>query len=71
MKTILKNATNSPCVRAQELFEQQWKENAARTDRMFAVLMIVQWLGAIVTALIISPRAWDESHSHVHQHVLL
>jgi two-component system sensor histidine kinase/response regulator len=71
MHTIVKDTRNTASARAQELFDQQWEENAARTDLMFAVLMIVQWLGAIITALVISPRAWNGSQSHVHPHVWL
>jgi PAS domain S-box-containing protein len=38
---------------------------------MFAVLMVLQWLGAIIAALAISPRTWNGSESHVHPHVWL
>jgi signal transduction histidine kinase/DNA-binding response OmpR family regulator len=57
--------------RARELFERQWRDNASRTDRMFAVLMIVQWIGAVIAALTLSPRTWNGSQSHIHPHVLL
>jgi signal transduction histidine kinase/CheY-like chemotaxis protein/HPt (histidine-containing phosphotransfer) domain-containing protein len=57
--------------RARELFDRQWRDNASRTDRMFAVLMIVQWIGAVVAALTLSPRTWNGSQSHIHPHVLL
>ena len=40
-----------------------------RTDRMFAVLMLMQWVGGIVTALVVSPRTWIGGHSHIHPHV--
>jgi hypothetical protein len=38
-------------------------------DRIFAVLMSVQWLGAIVIALWVSPRAWEGTESRVRVHV--
>ena len=38
---------------------------------MFAVLMILQWLGAIVASLVLSPRTWNGSQSQVHPHVWL
>ncbi|HEY2412071.1 MAG TPA: response regulator [Pirellulaceae bacterium] len=38
---------------------------------MFAVLMILQWLGAIALALFVSPKSWNGSQSHVHIHVWL
>ncbi len=54
--------------RTNELFDARWRENAARTDRVFAVLMLIQWIGAILFALLISPRTWIgvESRTHVH-----
>ncbi len=58
-------------LRAQELFDQQFDANARRTDRMFAVLMILQWLAAIALALILSPKTWSGTENHVHPHVWL
>ena len=46
---------------AQELFDRQFSANARRTDRMFAVLMILQWAGAVVAALLLSPKTWDRA----------
>ncbi|HEV2970143.1 MAG TPA: response regulator [Pirellulales bacterium] len=57
--------------RAQELFDAQWRSNARRTDRMFAVLMVLQWLGAIIVSLALSPKSWNGSESHIHPHVWL
>ncbi len=57
--------------RARELFERQWHDNARRTDRMFAVLMILQWIGAVIAALTLSPKTWNGSESHTHPHVWL
>ncbi|MGD9720529.1 MAG: response regulator [Pirellulales bacterium] len=55
--------------RAAELFhEHQFRLHAA-TDRMFAVLLVVQWLAGVVAALWISPRAWSGAGSYVHPHV--
>ena len=52
------------------IFLKQQKENCVRTDRMFAMLMFVQWIGGICTAVWISPRAWAGVHSSIHVHVL-
>jgi signal transduction histidine kinase len=38
-------------------------------DRLFAILMIVQWAAAVLGALIVSPRTWIGSHGTVHLHV--
>jgi signal transduction histidine kinase/DNA-binding response OmpR family regulator len=63
--------TTQTTERARQLFDQQWHENARRTDRMFAALMILQWIGAVVAALLLSPMTWSGSESHVHPHVWL
>jgi two-component system sensor histidine kinase/response regulator len=63
------HGTGTP--RARELFDQQWHDNARRTDRMFAGLMILQFLGAIVVSLILSPKTWNGPESQIHPHVWL
>ena len=42
-----------------------------RTDRMFACLMLIQWLGGILMALYVSPRTWNGSQSELHPHVMM
>ncbi|HYE02683.1 MAG TPA: hypothetical protein VD963_05555, partial [Phycisphaerales bacterium] len=56
--------------RAEQLFRQDHGAVLRRTDRLFASLMIFQWLAAIVAALVISPRAWAGTTSHLHVHVV-
>ena len=55
--------------RLAELFCQQRDSLIRQTDRMFAGLMIFQWLAGIVMALIVSPRTWIGDTSAVHLHV--
>src|SRR5438874_2436027 len=40
-----------------------------RTDRLFAGLMLFQWLAGIAAALWISPQTWAGSESRIHLHV--
>jgi signal transduction histidine kinase len=54
---------------AEELFAQQQLRVYQRTDRFFAFLMVFQWCAGIVTALLVSPRAWEGTASSVHFHV--
>ncbi len=42
-----------------------WKQ----TDRLFALLFLVQWLAGIAMAFWISPLAWEGLESHIHPHV--
>ncbi|MEK6280731.1 MAG: ATP-binding protein [Acidobacteriota bacterium] len=55
--------------RATELFSQHQQDIYKSTDRMFAVLMTVQWIAGIVAAYWISPRTWIGSLSQTHLHV--
>lgn len=43
--------------RSTELFESDWKAIVKRSDHLFAWLLIVQWLAAILAALLIAPDA--------------
>jgi two-component system sensor histidine kinase/response regulator len=51
------------------IFRETLRNVHLHGDRIFAVLMSVQWLGAIVTAIWISPRAWEGAESRLHPHV--
>lgn len=55
--------------RLAELFCQQRNSLIRQTDRMFAGLMIFQWLAGILMALMVSPRTWIGDTSAVHLHV--
>jgi signal transduction histidine kinase len=55
--------------RAGELFDQYQLEIHKRTDRLFAFLMVFQWVGGIVFALWVSPLAWYGTTSRTHVHV--
>ena len=55
--------------RAEERFQAHWMEIVSWTDRLFAKLMIGQWLFAIVIALVVSPYAWEGRVRTVHAHV--
>src|SRR6266567_3615801 len=63
--------SESRTLRADSLFKQSQNAIYRRVDRLFAGLMIFQWIGGLIAALVISPRAWEGSTSHVHIHVWL
>ncbi len=69
METGVEVVSNSQAERAEELFSQQQQRLYSRTDKFFACLIIFQWCVGIVTALLISPRAWEGIESNVHIHV--
>src|SRR6267154_5387864 len=65
------NAIVSPGTfqRAEENFAAHKQAIYQDTDRMFAVLMAVQWVAGIAAALWISPRTWIGATSQTHMHV--
>src|SRR5271166_6139750 len=61
--------SNPASRRADELFDQTQLSLWQRTDRLFAGLMVFQWLACIGAALWITPRTWIGTTSQVHVHV--
>ena len=55
---------------AEKLFHEQQQILLQRTDRLFGMLLALQWVACIVLALWISPRAWAGMESTTHPHVL-
>lgn len=54
---------------AERLYSDHQQQIYRQTDRMFAVLMAIQWVAGIVAALVISPRTWIGQTSQIHMHV--
>jgi PAS domain S-box-containing protein len=54
---------------AEDLFTDQQQAIYKHTDRMFGVLMLIQWLAGIAAALWISPQTWAGQYSQTHIHV--
>src|SRR5262245_55264489 len=55
--------------RAEFLYQEQVHARRVRADRMFAVLMVAQWLFAIVLAVLVSPYAWAGKTREFHPHL--
>jgi two-component system sensor histidine kinase/response regulator len=55
--------------RAKELLLGYQEDIFRRTDRMFAYLMLVQWVAAIGVSIVISPRTWSGEKNFVHPHI--
>ena len=62
-------APNATAPRIRQLFVEQQQNIFQRTDRMFAGLMLFQWLAGIAAALWISPKTWSGVYSQTHLHV--
>jgi PAS domain S-box-containing protein len=71
MQATLNNAAPFEATKghAKALYQASQLEIYRRTDRMFAYLMVLQWLAGIAAALWISPRTWTGTTSQVHVHV--
>jgi two-component system sensor histidine kinase/response regulator len=55
--------------RTEEIFAGFQRHIFEQTDRLFAVLMTVQWAFGVAAAYWISPRAWAGSTSQIHVHL--
>lgn len=55
--------------RVSQLANAELHAIRVRTDRMFAGLMVLQWLGGVCAALLISPRTWVGAESMIHVNV--
>ena len=60
------NLADVAAQRYDEHSQRVWK----RTDHLFAVILVLQWLAGIAVALWITPRTWIGATSTVHLHVL-
>jgi len=71
MQTLISDLNHGATTmsRTETLFGEHLKANHQRTDRMFARLLVIQWLAGIAAALWISPKAWEGEYSHTHIHV--
>ncbi|MBX3024990.1 response regulator [bacterium] len=55
--------------RAAALFAEERQIQFARTDRMFAVLMAVQWIAGLAVILWMAPYTWAGTVHYTHPHV--
>ena len=69
MATLDRHNTDDP--RAKELYEAQCIRIYRSTDRLFAGLLVTQWLLAVAAAMWVSPYAWEGVKSSIHPHVWL
>lgn len=52
-----------------DLFAEQLDRVRVTTDRAFAVVLMLEWLCAVLLSVIISPYAWEGARYFVHEHV--
>jgi len=57
--------------RARQIFEEHIRQLHVRIDRMFVVLMGVQWAFAVLIVLWLSPFTWNGAERQIHPHLWL
>lgn len=55
--------------RAEELFREHRQENFQQTDRLFAVLMVFQWMLGITVAYWNPPPSWSQATGQTDLHI--
>jgi len=55
--------------RTERLYREQLQAGYCRVDRLFATLLLLEWLAAVVFALLISPYTWVGESASLHVHV--
>lgn len=55
--------------RSQKIFTALQSKFYRETHYIFIILFVLQWVGAIITAYVVSPRAWSGLESSLHPHV--
>lgn len=61
--------TPEVATRAKELYDTQLHDRRVKIDRLFAGLLVLQYIAGIVAALIVSPYAWEGKTRVLHMHV--
>jgi len=57
--------------RAAEIFEEHSQRVYRSTDRLFAILIVAQWIFAVGMAVLLSPYGWEGKTKVVHEHVFI
>ena len=69
MNPSISKTTDAIAARTSELFQEQHQGIIEHTDRLFARLMIFQWVFGMALAIWISPRTWAGTQSQIHLHL--
>lgn len=56
-------------VRANQLLQRKLNETYKSVDRIFLILMPLQYVGLVLTAIWYGPQTWDGEQASVHLHV--
>lgn len=59
----------SGSARAREIYSDRLRRVHQRTDRLFAILFVLQWLAGILVAFLFTPQTWTGQTAGIHMHV--
>ncbi len=68
-KNSLADRSSSVSLRAEQLYRTELSYLYRWTDRLFVVLLLLEWVAGILVALLDSPRTWSGALNEVHPHV--
>jgi PAS domain S-box-containing protein len=69
MKLIFANPKANLNEQAARLYDEHSQRICGLCDRMFAGLFVLQWVGGIICAIVVTPRTWIGETSSIHLHV--
>lgn len=64
-----KNVRTDASAIADEYFDARFRQRALFMDRIMIWLLAAEWVGMIVTALVVSPRTWSADESRINPHL--
>ena len=67
--TTMDDRQSYTATRGAEIYAAHMNVRRARIDRMFAVLLIVQYVAGIIGAFLVSPYTWAGKERVLHMHV--
>ena len=62
-------APSPVAAREEQLYAEAHRRVHVRNDRLFAALLIAEWLGGIVAALVLTPWTWAGTERSLHANV--
>lgn len=68
-RAVVDGLEGSGSLDAETIFQAQQDELYRTTDRLFAQLMVVQWIFCVALGLLVAPRTWKGLESTVNPHV--
>jgi hypothetical protein len=67
--SVMSDQESYTATRGAEIYSTQLDQRRMRIDRMFAVLLIVQYIAGIIGAWLVSPYTWQGKERVLHMHV--